>query len=101
MTCIMMGRPATSTMGFGIRTVSSASLEPRPPARSTVFIYGSPIDATSSKAVSGYTSGPSKRRSAGDVSAVGYFARHAPRLRLDKKYVRLEGRSVGKEGVGT
>jgi hypothetical protein len=34
----MIGIPFTSTIGFGVETVSSDSLDPNPPANNTVFI---------------------------------------------------------------
>src|SRR5689334_3212592 len=37
MMCQRMGWPPTSTIGFGLTTVSSASRVPRPPARITTF----------------------------------------------------------------
>src|SRR3990167_2918830 len=38
MMCHSMGRPPISTMGLGLREVSSVILEPKPPARMTAFI---------------------------------------------------------------
>src|ERR1700754_5256582 len=38
----MIGRPPTSTIGLGMRTVSSESRDPSPPARSTVCMVSPP-----------------------------------------------------------
>src|SRR5271157_2328669 len=42
MMCQRMGRPPTSTMGFGRNSVSSRSRVPNPPHRITTFTFGRP-----------------------------------------------------------